>query len=95
MFQDLWLFHLQFFNFCIMIQFVPDEMRLNDFKDVNIPTNRKLFVSKDMLIPDSQYSGDEVIDINKRKVDSLSDMAEYDRIMQEEYEKNNETSKTE
>lgn len=73
-----------------MITFVPDEMRLNDFKDVNIPSNRKMFVaSREMLIPDSQYSGDEVLNNNKRKIDSLADMAEYDRIMQDEYEKNN------
>ena len=69
---------------------VPDKMKLNNFKQVNIPRNKMLFNPALRIDSSSMYSGEEILPISESKVDTLVDMIEYDKMKQAEVESNNE-----
>lgn len=66
--------------------YIPKELRkLNEFQEVRIPSNREFFTRHGSAqVPPSQYTGDEMAPMPSRKVDTLADMEEFDRIRQKE-----------
>lgn len=66
--------------------YFPDEkMKVNAFKVVAIPRPieyMRRFGGASM--PSSSYTGDELAPIGQNKVDMLSDVEAYDRMMQKE-----------
>lgn len=52
--------------------FVPKELRLNAFKDVNIPENKWFFGRPMVDAPDSSYTGDEPAVMPQNKIDSIA-----------------------
>lgn len=65
--------------------FVPEKNKLNKFKLVKLPRPCEMFGRYGQFeSPDSQYTGDEVAVMSSRKIDTLSDMDEYDRYMQKQ-----------
>lgn len=65
--------------------FVPDGMKVNKFKDVNIPSNKEYFGRFGFhdVKPDA-YTGDEVAKINVSKVDEVADYMAYAEMMANE-----------
>ena len=53
--------------------FIPKELRLNEFKQVNIPENRWFFGRPMISVPDSAYTGDEVAVMPQNKIDSIAE----------------------
>lgn len=53
--------------------FIPKELRLNEFKQVNIPQNSWFFGRPMVNVPDSAYTGDEVAIMPQNKIDSIAD----------------------
>jgi len=69
--------------------YIIEEMRLNKFVPVDIPSPRSYFQRLGAgTLPASQYSGDESIP-SGNKVDNLAYMDQYDKMKQKE-----ESSKT-
>lgn len=64
----LWLIHLQSFN----VMFIPKELRLNEFKQVNIPQNSWFFGRPMVNAPDVAYTGDETAVMPENKIDSIA-----------------------
>lgn len=66
--------------------YVPDEkMRINRFKSVAIPRNADYLVRLGMsTLPASMYTGEEMADLPKQKVDVLAYAEQYDAMMQRE-----------
>ena len=65
--------------------YVPDEMKLNRFQDVNIPENKSFFARYGYNSPNiDSFSGDDIPPEIGRKSDNLALMAEYDRQRQVE-----------
>lgn len=58
--------------------FVVEELKLNKFRDVQIPSGREYFARYGQLIsPADQYTGDEVAQMPQNKVDSFADYQRY------------------
>lgn len=53
--------------------FIPKELRLNEFKQVNIPENKWFFGRPVIGVPDSAYTGDEVAIMPQNKIDSIAE----------------------
>lgn len=70
--------------------FIPEELKLNKFVNVPIPENRDYFArfGTTKVAQDSAYTGDQNAPLPKSKIDSLADMDAYDRMMQEEENRN-------
>lgn len=66
--------------------YVPDEMKINRFQDVNIPENKSFFARYGFNAPSdvSSYTGDDVPPEIGRKSDNLALMDSYDRQRQAE-----------
>lgn len=65
--------------------FIKDELKLNKFRDVRIPSNAEYFARYGFTTsPDSQYSGDESAPLSMNKTELFELMAEYDRMKQNE-----------
>lgn len=64
--------------------FVPDKLKLNKFVHVRIPSNKEYFARVGLSSTglSNQYTGDELADTGKTKIDSIADMDAYDRFMQ-------------
>lgn len=64
--------------------FVPDKLKLNKFVHVRIPSNKEYFARVGLSSTglSTQYTGDEIADTGKTKIDSIADMDAYDRLMQ-------------
>lgn len=74
--------------------FIPDEMKLNRFKEVSLPSARDFFRNNGVhSMPDNQYSGDDVAPMPMNKVDSISDFERYCELKQhEEDEKSSQSA---
>ncbi len=71
--------------------YIPEEMKLNRFKEVSLPSARDFFrTNGEHAMPDNQYSGDDIAPMPQNKVDSINDFMDYAEQMQRE-----ENSKTE
>lgn len=57
-----------------MFMFIPKELRLNEFKLVNIPENKYFFGRPEAgkMLPDSAYTGDETAVLPQNKLDSIA-----------------------
>lgn len=53
--------------------FIPKELRLNEFKQVNIPQNSWFFGRPMVNAPDVAYTGDEVAIMPQNKIDSIAE----------------------
>lgn len=63
---------------------IPEKLKLNRFKVVNIPSNKDYFQRfGSRTMPETMYSGDEVVPLASRKIDQIVDYDAYDRMMQE------------
>lgn len=63
---------------------IPDKLKLNRFKVVNIPSNKDYFQRfGSRTMPESMYSGDEVAPVASRKIDQIAAYDAYDRMMQQ------------
>lgn len=52
--------------------YIPEKLKLNKFRQVDIPANRDYFARYGMLeVPASKYSGDESMPVNESKIDSI------------------------
>lgn len=53
--------------------YIPEEMKkVNKFEDVALPSNKSFFARLgEVKLPESSYSGDEVVPEAQRKVDEL------------------------
>lgn len=71
--------------------YVPDELKLNRFVNVPIPENRDYFArfGTSKVAQDAAYTGDSDAPLPKSKIDAISDMDRYDRMMQEEESRKN------
>lgn len=65
--------------------FVPEKMRINKFRNVHIPSNKKLFGNVKNLTEVNIHNSDNDVNIpdNMNKADFLAWMDSYDRYMQE------------
>lgn len=64
---------------------IPEKLKLNRFKVVNLPSNKDLFSrfgKKSM--PENLYTGDDMAPQASRKIDQIADYDAYDRMMQQE-----------
>lgn len=62
--------------------YVPEKLKLNKFRQVNIPTLKQYFSRYGFLnVPNSSYSGDNVLP-SGRKTDVLSAIDKMDRYHQ-------------
>lgn len=52
--------------------YIPDELRLNEFKAVNIPENRWFFGRPMVNAPEVAYTGDEPAIMPQNKIDSIA-----------------------
>lgn len=68
---------------------VPDELKLNAFKHIEIPSPARIAARNGFLeVPASQYSGDVKMQIVSDKIDTIRDGLElYNQYAQEEAEK--------
>lgn len=69
--------------------FVPESLKLNRFRVVDLPRPRRMFERFGLLkVPVSQYTGDDLARVPGNKVDVLADMDAFDRsqIRQEYYD---------
>ena len=66
--------------------YIPEEMKkVNAFQDVAIPSNKSFFARLgEVKLPDSSYSGDDLVPEQMRKVDSLADYERYAEMMAKE-----------
>lgn len=73
---------------------VPDKLKLNKFVHVRIPSNKEYFARVGLSSAglSTQYTGDEIADTGKSKIDSIADMDAYDRLMQSKELENNHES---
>lgn len=53
--------------------FIPKELRLNEYKSVNIPENRWFFGRPMVNVPDTAYTGDEPAVMPQNKIDSIAE----------------------
>lgn len=57
---------------------IPDELKVNKFEDVKIPSNKAYFSRFGDSAPlANQYTGDEVAPIGQSKVDQIIDYKNY------------------
>lgn len=66
--------------------YIPEEIKkVNKFVDVAIPSNRSYFSRLgEVTLPSSQYTGDEVAQMNQDKISEIEAYAEYAEKMSEE-----------
>lgn len=66
--------------------YIPEEMKkANKFVDVAIPSNRSYFSRLgEVSIPASQYTGEEVAQMNQDKISEIEAYAEYAEKLAEE-----------
>lgn len=59
--------------------FIPDEMKkANDFIDVAIPSNKSYFSRLgEVTVPSTQFTGDQVAQMNQDKISEIEAYAEY------------------
>lgn len=58
--------------------YIPEEMKVNKFKLVNLPSNADYFARLGQFAPaPSQYTGDNVAIMDENKVDSIVDYLDY------------------
>lgn len=68
--------------------FIPEEMMINKFVAVNIPKPKSMFARVGQVsLPDKDYSGDDVVPEQMRKVDSMADYEAYAEMMAKEQSK--------
>lgn len=65
--------------------FCPEEMKLNKFQNVRIPSGEQLFSRFGLVnAQGTHYTGDEYEPINRTKLQNLEDLQAYDKMMQKE-----------
>lgn len=65
--------------------YIPDEMKLNKFRNCAIPSNREYFQRFGMATPpDGSYTGDETAPMPMNPVESIEDMRRYAELKQQE-----------
>lgn len=66
--------------------YIPDALKkFNDFIDVAIPSNKSYFSRLgEVKIPSTQYTGEEVAQMNQDKISEIEAYAEYAEKMSEE-----------
>lgn len=66
--------------------FVPEKLKLNKFQIVRIPSPKEYFsrVGNQPIGTNNMYTGDDPAIMNQRKVDSIIDMEEFDRMRSNE-----------
>lgn len=75
-----WMLTLIFSN---MFPIIEQLRKVNDFKSVLLPSNRRMYEMYGYKSMSSSSSEDETVDIlNRRKTDTFADMAMYDAFMQ-------------
>lgn len=58
--------------------YVKEELKLNKFRDVSIPSGREYFMRYGYIqSPGNKYTGDELAQMPQNKVDSLADYMQY------------------
>lgn len=67
--------------------YIPEELKLNKFRDCAIPSNREYFMQRGLHpTPSGEYSGDDVVPEQLNKVESMEDMQRYAELKQREYD---------
>ena len=70
--------------------YIPDDMKVNKFVDVAIPSNRAYFSRLgEVTQPSTQFTGEELAKMNQDKVSQIVDYLEY-----AESKSNDESSKS-
>lgn len=65
--------------------YIPEKMKLNKFQDCAIPSNRDYFTRfGGAVVPDTQYTGDELCPEPMNKVEAIEDMQAYAEMKQRE-----------
>lgn len=73
--------------------FVPEDLKVNKFTDVRIPSNKDYFSRLGrQSVPEGQYTGDELAEFATDKVSSISaeEQRLYDEMRQAEASAGNE-----
>lgn len=64
---------------------IPEKLKLNRFKVVNLPSNKDLFARfGNRSVGENLYTGDEPAAVGSRKIDQIADYDAYDAMMQRE-----------
>lgn len=65
--------------------YIPEKLKLNRFKVVNLASNKDLFARfGSRSVGENLYTGDDAAPVASRKMDQIVDFDAYDRMMQEE-----------
>lgn len=65
--------------------YIPEELKLNRFKECSIPRNKEYFARYGLVVtPSSQYSGDDPSPMPSTKIEDIEDFEAYAKIRAEE-----------
>lgn len=65
--------------------YIPEKMKINKFVAVDLPSAKSMFARVgEVVAPEKDFSGDDIVPDQMRKVDSLADYEAYAEMMANE-----------